>query len=684
MVPGSHSKDTFSDGVSCFVSPQAFLCSCDEFSVTSGDNIIFEVSLKSEMGPATSSTRASAVGATDVRVDSESAAKQALDDIRLQVRSQESSSHHVLFLDVTFDGSGNPQVLRIAESAATRVWHCDILKLGMPEVSSLVLALLQEASATTVMHDISHMVLLAGSSFFLRHTIEWLDLQVGFELLGHGPGQSVSKIAETMSVSITKTGSSRRKNLKKGRVNAAQHSQENSSSATPASRSTVLLPSDLQTSSLLAIYSQLSKDIKEKKGLTMMWKQVSHLKALRCSKVESPIRNSAAIGFRQLKYSVAGIDLLECEKCAVDTKIVPCDESEIESLLSLLPYNWGNVIRGDDRLLLDIEMDLGRMPFATFHTGKRLRLSDEEDPVVTEELIESVMNGLLTSPGEIGSDNRVGIDGQLHRISFLKDKNTDVIGATLRVGRQIMGLGSIITDLLVGEKYAAKSILVLGSVASGKTSLLRSSAAIVAESRNVMVVDSSCEIGGPGRVPHQSIGLARRMIVPRGKDMLRHSLIEALETHSPDTLVLDELSSDGEVYAAGTAKNRGVRLLASAHGNLRSLVRNHDLRGLIGGVEYVTIGDGLASGRGGVFGNGFRKTAPERKRSPIFDCIVELGIVKDDISACRIVTDTRRAVDYILAGKEYEHECEIRRRTPEGSILVEKGSCGATELGTDF
>lgn len=238
----------------------------------------------------------------------------------------------------------------------------------------------------------------------------------------------------------------------------------------------------------------------------------------------------------------------------------------------------------------------------------------------------------------------------------------------MRNGRHVRFSSSNTTTCI---DTAALHEIPTGPPGSGKTSILRDVARTMAENgHRVMIVDSSNEIGGPGIAAHGACGKARRMMVPYGKDNLKGKLIEALQNHTPGIICVDELSNDGEMQAAGTAKERGVRLIASAHGDLRSLVKNLSLRSAVGGVQAVTIGDNIAASKataGQDGGSRFRKSIAERKGAPIFDVIIELGIDPHDLSACRVVRDTASAVDDILEGKQYK--CQIRRRAPNGDLF---------------
>ncbi|KAJ0389978.1 hypothetical protein P43SY_011652 [Pythium insidiosum] len=186
---------------------------------------------------------------------------------------------------------------------------------------------------------------------------------------------------------------------------------------------------------------------------------------------------------------------------------------------------------------------------------------------------------------KIGDDNRAGIDRQLHRISVMRNKTQQIYGLTLRVGRTLRYASNMLLDLLLSPTHHDKSVLLLGRPGSGKTTLIRDIARCISETgENVCIIDTSNEIGGDGVVPHSCIGWARRMMV-RSLDEQASVMIECVQNHTVETLIVDEIGRKAEVNAAGTVRQRGPRLIASAHGDLSSLIKNVDLKGLIGGRQ---------------------------------------------------------------------------------------------------
>uniref|UniRef100_A0AAV1UZK8 AAA+ ATPase domain-containing protein n=1 Tax=Peronospora matthiolae TaxID=2874970 RepID=A0AAV1UZK8_9STRA len=339
-------------------------------------------------------------------------------------------------------------------------------------------------------------------------------------------------------------------------------------------------------------------------------------------------------------------------------------ECDLNSLLSLLPVSYRTAILALDnyRDLVDICIDTGRVPIA--YTGRKQRVQLCSDgTVVPKTLIDEI---LLNLGGEerIGSDNRAGIDGQLHRISVLRSKRNEVYGFTMRVGRALRNAACVLTDLLLSQRHATKSVLVLGYPGCGKTTLIRDMARCVAESmENVCIIDTSNEIGGDGLVPHACVGWARRMMV-RSLEAQASVMIECVQNHTVETLVVDEIGRKAEVLAASTVRQRGPRIIASAHGDFRALVQNADLKGLVGGSQQVTLGDALAK-----VSSNKNKVQTQRAGKPIFDVIVELD--PSVRGRCRIIWDVAAAVDTVLEGaRDYVVETRQWDMTTRGVQML--------------
>ena len=286
---------------------------------------------------------------------------------------------------------------------------------------------------------------------------------------------------------------------------------------------------------------------------------------------------------------------------------------EMDELLDVLPPRVTMALkdRGDHADLLEVVLDLGRAPEARFTTGD---VALDESPVTREDL-----EGVTQRVGEFGDDNRAGIERTLHRISAIRNRRGQVVGITCRVGRAVFGTIKIIDDLA----FSGKNILLLGRPGVGKTTMLREMARVLSldaegSGKRVIIVDTSNEIAGDGDVPHPAIGRSRRMQVTT--PARQHAvMIEAVENHMPQVIVIDEMGTEEEAAAARTIAERGVQLIATAHGNsLDNLILNPTLSDLVGGVQTVTLGDQEARYRG------TQKTVLERKAPPTFEVVVEI------------------------------------------------------------
>ncbi len=320
---------------------------------------------------------------------------------------------------------------------------------------------------------------------------------------------------------------------------------------------------------------------------------------------------------------------------------------DLEALLEALPPEIIERVRevGAREDLLEVVLDLGRRPEARFTHGEEVLLERE----VTEADIGFVVDHI----GAFGDDNRAGIERTLHRISAIRNRGGKVVGLTCRIGRAVFGTIDIIRDIT----ESGQSILILGRPGVGKTTMLREVARVLADDlgKRVVVVDTSNEIAGDGDIPHPGIGDARRMQVRTPTE--QHAvMIEAVENHMPEVIVIDEIGTELEAVAARTIAERGVQLVGTAHGNtLDNLMLNPTLSDLIGGIQTVTLGDEEARRRG------TQKSVLERKAPPTFDVVVEI-VERDRVIVHRSVAET---VDAILRGHMVPPESRWRDEAGE-------------------
>jgi len=336
---------------------------------------------------------------------------------------------------------------------------------------------------------------------------------------------------------------------------------------------------------------------------------------------------------------------------------------DLEALLATLPPSIHDAVnRLENRSeLLEIVMDLGRNAEGRFPEGEVILSTQPVTNADLEYVVERI--------GEFGDDNRAGIERTLHRISALRNRKGKVVGLTCRIGRAVLGSIALIRDIV----EQGQSILILGRPGVGKTTLLREIARVLADEANkrVVVVDTSNEIAGDGDIPHPGIGRARRMQVARTAE--QHAvMIEAVENHMPQVIVIDEIGTELEAAAARTIAERGVQLVATAHGNsLGNLLVNPTLSDLVGGIQTVTLGDEEARRRH------TQKSILERKAPPTFDVVVEQQSWQE-LVVHRDVADT---VDNMLRGQVISAE-ERTRDEESGRVSVRRVSAGGMEVPT--
>jgi stage III sporulation protein SpoIIIAA len=323
---------------------------------------------------------------------------------------------------------------------------------------------------------------------------------------------------------------------------------------------------------------------------------------------------------------------------------------DLNKLLEIFPTKIRENLNSNPQkdLLIEVVMDLGRLPEARF-PNQACYLGNE--PVSKEDL-----KHCIERVGLFSGDNRAGIERTLHRISAIRNRKEEIIGLTCRIGRAVFGTIEMIQDLV----ETGKSILLLGRPGVGKTTALREIARVLADDLNkrVVIIDTSNEIAGDGDIPHPAIGRARRMQVARPE--LQHQvMIEAVENHMPEVIVIDEIGTELEALAARTIAERGVQLVGTAHGNqIENLIKNPTLSDLVGGIQSVTLGDDEARRRR------TQKTVLERKAPPTFDIAVEMlerqrWVVHQDVA---------QTVDQLLRGRE--PQLETRTVNDQGEVEI--------------
>ncbi|MDQ2865894.1 MAG: AAA family ATPase [Candidatus Eremiobacteraeota bacterium] len=322
---------------------------------------------------------------------------------------------------------------------------------------------------------------------------------------------------------------------------------------------------------------------------------------------------------------------------------------ELSQLLDIFPLPIRQALVRLPNLedIIEVVLDLGRPPEARFATDFRYL---SETPVSNEDIAH-----VGSRISAFGADNRAGIEQTLHRISAIRNRQGKIVGLTCRIGRAVYGTIDILLDVL----RSGKSICLLGRPGVGKTTMLRECARILSEDRKrVVIVDTSNEIAGDSDIPHPGIGLARRMQV--ADPALQHAvMIEAVENHMPEVVVIDEIGTEAESGAARTIAERGVTLIGTAHGQtLENLLMNPTLSDLVGGISAVTLSDEEARRRG------TRKTVLERKAPPTFDVVVEIH----DRDRLAIHKNVAEVVDALLRG--YQPQPEIRQRTATGDVSI--------------
>ena len=335
---------------------------------------------------------------------------------------------------------------------------------------------------------------------------------------------------------------------------------------------------------------------------------------------------------------------------------------DLDALIDILPPHIHQPLcqQKDISELLEVVLDLGRPSEARFPRREMVLNPKEVD--------EQDIDYAASRVSSFGDDNRAGIERTLHRISAIRNRKGRIVGLTCRVGRAVFGAIKVIEDLI----QSGKSVLLLGRPGVGKTTMLREVARVLADDldKRVIIVDTSNEIAGDGDIPHPAIGHARRMQVTT--PTMQHAvMIEAVENHMPEVIVIDEIGTELEAQAARTIAERGVQLVGTAHGNtLENLMMNPTLADLIGGIQTVTLGDEEAKRRG------TQKSILERMSPPTFDIVVEI----QDWDKVAIHPDVGEAVDAVLRGQPVA--TEVRWLDETGEVRSRKEAPATTAQKT--
>eukprot|EP00736_Rhodelphis_marinus_P005406 Rmarinus@m.17701 len=534
----------------------------------------------------------------------------------------------------TLDCEGVPSVLSLVQlGTPDKVFLFDCLKLQHATVRSVLLPILESSRSTKLIHDVH-----ADALGLFQHAgitlVGVLDTQLACEFL-HGD------LHIGLNGFLNKLRCEKRHDSKasfKQIMNEDPHYWEKR----PISRDAIRYAA-LDAELLFQVVKPLKSTLGDN------WDRLISASEL-C--VQAVIRHGSTrrlIGFDLSNgHRLRSMPLLTTfapESAAPSVLVDPVCEGE-EDLLNILPGCFkGELLTGADSLegIVDIALDTTSRPYGSY-SDRREYLRSDPGVVVTEQHLKDIKNRL----GPFGPSDRAGLNKCLHRFSAVRDRNRQLIGMTIRIGRVVQGCGCMLEDILYGME--TKSVLLLGEPGCGKTTLIRDIARLLAEKKNVWIVDTSDEIAGPGSVPNPCVGRARRMVVPSLETQAR-VMVECVQNHTPDVMVIDEVGRPAEVNAAQTVKQRGVRMIASAHGDFRKLNRNEQTRALLGRRQETILKGGIPN--------------VQRVSEPVFDVVVELA--KGKFNECTVIVDVRDAVDKFLSRKKYS--AQHRLRDPETGAI---------------
>ena len=589
------------------------------------------------------------------------------------------------FVSIGCEGAPNSlELIQIATSDSVYIFDCQ--RIGAKQVCNGLEQLLRRESPIKLIHDL-HKDAIALEKFGETELVGALDTQLLEEFLRKKPFTGFNAFLSHLDLPIhpsngfvdgrTKSGVdlwSKRPIAQKSLACAAM---DVSFLQNAAERIPGLVKSDV-LQQLLDASSARAKHSIEHSGFRSICFDKKRNFVVASTELMKATRPHDGFWGEKLKVKSDVNEIFDTLPSIYKTKFAePKDEPSIMGLVN--SYGAASKIKKDGMIplewLSDIVLDIGRRAHCWIRDS-RVFLCDDEDKLVTQEEIDELSANL----GTFGSDNRAGLDvgtfqkvGSLHRFSAIRDRDNQIMGITIRVGRNVGGNAAMLMDLLMNTD---KSILILGEPGSGKTTIVREATRKLAEDKNVIVIDTSNEIAGDGTSPHSCIGLARRMMVP-SLNKQSDVMIECVQNHTPHIMVIDEIGRPKEVQAASTVKQRGVRMIASAHGDLRRLLKNKDLNSLVGGLESVTLGDDMAKEEGkrrqkiALVEDGehrsleVSKTQTKRRSDSTFEIIVE--VTRESRHEWRIIADSARAVDKILDGLRYH--AQLRKRDPETGYM---------------
>ena len=327
---------------------------------------------------------------------------------------------------------------------------------------------------------------------------------------------------------------------------------------------------------------------------------------------------------------------------------------DLEKLFEKLPFSLYTQLKYhlDTDQLIEIVLDLGRRPEARFLSGPQY-LSQK---VISWQDLDYIIKRI----SKFSTENRAGIERTLHRISCIRNRQFIITGLTCRIGRSILGGISVVRDLL----ESGQSILILGKPGVGKTTIIREIGRVLADEmeKRVVIIDTSNEIAGESDIPHFGIGRSRRMQVTK-TEFQHQVMIEAVENHMPEVIIVDEIGTELEVLAARTIAEKGVQLVGTTHGNcLQNLIKNPPLADLVGGIQYVTLSDDEAKRRK------TQKTVLERKAYPAFEILIEIN----HKNLWTIHEDVKKSIDFVLKGENFIEQIRLFSLPEKVKILSEQ------------